>query len=401
MEHIRRLNQKVGFGACGTVYLGLDEQTGRLVAIKEIPYYDIPAMVGHDNVKELDKEQRAAHDAAASHILSEIRVMQCCRHPCLVSYYGVRRSKVGVQLLMEYVGGGSLERLLSLRKKLPEGVVRLYTRDVLEGLAYLHMVAHVCHRDIKPGNILVTPEGRCKLVDFGVAKHFFGESDLEEHESVRQRFMMTVVGTPWYMAPEVIMGGQTDEDDFEHMFGRYDPIRGVSYRGSSNGTSSSAGSSSSQSQRVVGSAGYTTSSDIWSMGVTVYELISGKKPFGDKMCNPTAALFGVLQAAKYPPQLPDNCTASLQLKNFLKLCFVYDKDLRPSAQELLSHPWIISTGNTNIENCRVATFQTDDSAPMTKMLDIVDLPTILRPVMPKKDLWQSQTSTPHKNRSME
>ncbi|CCW64336.1 unnamed protein product [Phytomonas sp. EM1] len=400
MEHIRKLNQMIGFGACGTVYLGLDEQTGRLVAIKEIPYCDISTAAGHDNVEEVDEERRAAQDAAAAHILREIRVMQCCRHPCLVAYYGVRRSKVGVQLLMEYVGGGSMERLLLLRKKLPEGVVRLYTRDVLEGLAYLHEVAHVCHRDIKPGNILLTPEGRCKLVDFGVAKPFSGETVEDKDDSVKQRFMMTVVGTPWYMAPEVIMGGQVDEDDCENMFGRYDPIRGVSYRGSSSGPPLNTTSSSSQPQRVVGSVGYTISSDIWSMGVTVYELISGKKPFGNSMRNPAAALFSVLQSAKYPPQLPENCDASQQLKSFLKLCFVYDKDLRPSAKELLSHPWITSVGTTSVESPRVTTVHTDDSAPIAKMLDVVDLPTIIRPLMSERDRRQSQSSTPQKNRSI-
>lgn len=314
MNNIQTLEKKLGIGARGVVYLGHDRNTGSFVAIKEIPY--------------LERPTGNADCVAAGAILQEIRVMQQCHHPNLVSYYGARRSTVGVQIVMEYMGGGSVEGLLAMSGKLTEAVTRRYTRDILSGLHYLHKDRRVCHRDIKPGNMLLTTDGHCKLADFGVSKIFMA------HESAKDLFMQTTCGTPWYMAPEVISGGDPEEDDED---GYYNPLRGISYRGRSGDVVTT----TVQRQHA---RGYMYSADIWSLGVAVYEMISGVRPFGADISNPTAVLFSIINSAAQPPSLPEDCETSPQLRSFLGLCFVYDKALRPSAEELLAHPWITSGG---------------------------------------------------------
>uniref|UniRef100_A0A0A9YYG5 Protein kinase byr1 n=1 Tax=Lygus hesperus TaxID=30085 RepID=A0A0A9YYG5_LYGHE len=132
----------------------------------------------------------------ASSIVQEIKVLSQAHHPNLVQYYGARRSATGVELLMEYVSGGSLEQLLEACGPIREAVAQRYICDLLDGLIYLHNVMHVCHRDIKPGNVLLTSDGRCKLTDFGVSKMLSSHNDEDEEELNENTFMHTVVGTP-------------------------------------------------------------------------------------------------------------------------------------------------------------------------------------------------------------
>lgn len=148
--------------------------------------------------------------------------------------------------------------------------------QVLRGLAYLHEEG-VIHRDIKGANILTTKEGLVKLADFGVATRQEGM-----HES-------NVVGTPYWMAPEVIE-----------------------------------------------LAGATTASDIWSLGCTIIELLDGRPPY--YQFQPMPALFRIVND-DHPP-LPEG--ASPAVRDFLMQCFQKDPNLRVSAQKLLKHPWIMS-----------------------------------------------------------
>ncbi|RNF12663.1 putative protein kinase [Trypanosoma rangeli] len=305
MEHVRKTNKKLGVGARGVVYEGYDAESGRFVAVKEIPFFDGGGVGTGDDAAEEDPvlaEERRA-------IVREITLMERFEHPNLVTYYGARRSAVGVQIIMEFINGGSLDALIRRQGSLRESVVRSYTHDILEGLAYLHDTARVCHRDVKPANVLITADGRCKLTDFGVSKL------LDDTSSMR-----TTVGTPWYMAPEVV-GGDADDAIDEDAGESQGDIR------------------SGCSKADVKKLGYTTSADIWSLGVTVFEMISGKKPFGGEMRNPAAVLFAIAAANGTPPRLPDNCEASASLRAFLDLCFVRDARLRPKAKELLSHQW--------------------------------------------------------------
>ncbi|KAG5502933.1 hypothetical protein JKF63_04706 [Porcisia hertigi] len=378
MEAVVKLNRKLGVGSRGVVYEGFDRATGHFVAIKELSYM---------RPSTPDEE-----DTELASILSELACMRDAQHPNLVKYYGARWSAVGIQIIMEHVSGGSLDYVLTRCGPLREHIARAYTRDVLEALHYLHKTMHVCHRDVKPANILITSDGRCKLADFGVAKHVVtvetptcsAESQedkrgvkesttLRHSNGERQCYLQTAVGTPWYMAPEVINGGVDDDDDDGESVDPED-ARAVMDSGSANNDSLGEGwmdsgvahappKPSASPQPLYSSSpsyynplkkilkkgrlgarsvGYTTSADIWSVGVTVYEMITGTKPFGADLCNPSAVLFRIANCAASPPQLPASVHVSAELHNFLDLCFVYDKDLRATAEELLSHPWLQS-----------------------------------------------------------
>ncbi|KPA79718.1 putative protein kinase [Leptomonas pyrrhocoris] len=379
MESVVKLNRKLGVGGCGIVYEGFDHAKGQFVAVKELPYME-PSLAGGE-------------DTELAEILRELACMREGRHPNLVQYYGARRSAVGVQIIMEYVSGGSLDYVLTRCGPLRETVARAYTRDVLEALRYLHEVMHVCHRDVKPANILITPEGRCKLADFGVAKHV--EETPPRHPPLsnsageregREGRLQTAVGTPWYMAPEVINGGVEDDDEEGDSVGEEDAKsdgRGEGNAADNVGTAKQYAEPSPMEssledwsnampafpsastpgpdppplysstpyynplKRIIrkgrlarGSVGYTTRADIWSVGVTVYEMVTGTRPFGADLHNPSAVLFRIANCATAPPRLPPGLHVSPTLQSFLDLCFVYDKDLRATARELLGHPWL-------------------------------------------------------------
>ncbi|EPY22167.1 protein kinase [Angomonas deanei] len=264
--------------------------------------------------------------------------MQLAHHPNLVLYHGARRCAVGVQIVMEYVGGGSLEQLLKQCGTVKESVAQRYTRDILSGLEYLHETAEVCHRDVKPGNILLTPEGRCKLTDFGTAAVLNKED-----------FMQTTVGTPWYMSPEVISGGSEDITDGEDA-SYYNPLRGIKHEHSSTNPSK----------------GYTTRADIWSLGVTLYEMLTGHRPYGGNQKNQAAIMFSIVREAVQPPVFPPEVSLSPSVMSFIRLCLVYDHRLRPSAKELLQHPWI-AAGTTPTSSTRVG------QSTRHALLDAVDL----------------------------
>ncbi|KAL8821207.1 MAG: hypothetical protein Q9223_000722 [Gallowayella weberi] len=160
--------------------------------------------------------------------------------------------------------------------KFPENLVGLYMSQVLHGLLYLHEQG-VIHRDIKGANILNNKQGLVKLADFGVATR-----TTTLHES-------SVVGTPYWMAPEVIE-----------------------------------------------LSGATTASDIWSLGCTVIELLDGKPPY--HKLQPMHALFRIVND-DHPP-LPEG--SSPVVRDFLMQCFQKDPNLRVSARKLLKHPWIVN-----------------------------------------------------------
>lgn len=363
MESVVKLNRKLGVGGRGVVYEGFDHAKGRFVAVKEIAYMET-SMVGEE-------------DTALQEILSELACMREAQHPNLVQYYGARRSAVGVQIIMEYVSGGSLDYVLTRCGPLHEAVARAYTRDVLEALRYLHEVLHVCHRDVKPANILITPDGRCKLADFGVAKRVEETTPTSSPScGAREGYLRTAVGTPWYMAPEVINGGVDDDDDgddanvcagggtaaaekahvqpacVEGSFGdrsnaEQTPCHNADSLASSPPPLYASTSYYNPLKHIIrkgrlgrGSIGYTTRADIWSVGVTVYEMITGTRPFGADLHTPSAVMFHIANCATAPPQLPPELQVSPTLQSFLDLCFVYDKDLRATASELLGHPWL-------------------------------------------------------------
>ena len=181
-----------------------------------------------------------------------------------------------------YCENGSLHTICKNFGKFPETLVARYMAQVLQGLLYLHDQG-VIHRDIKGANILLIKEGNVKLADFGVATR-----------NGPELMNSSVVGTPYWMAPEVIT-----------------------------------------------LSGATTASDIWSLGCTVIELLEGKPPY--HKFNSVAALYRIVND-DHPP-LPESLSPACE--DFLMQCFQKDPNLRVSAKKLLKHPWIANMKRTN------------------------------------------------------
>ncbi|KAL9051149.1 MAG: hypothetical protein Q9206_004812 [Seirophora lacunosa] len=252
-----QLGDCLGKGAFGSVFRALNMGTGETVAVKQVKLADLPK-----------SELRV--------ITLEIDLLKNLDHPNIVKYHGFVKSTESLNIILEYCENGSLHSISKNFGKFPENLVGLYMSQVLHGLLYLHEQG-VIHRDIKGANILTTKQGLVKLADFGVATR-----TTTLHES-------SVVGTPYWMAPEVIE-----------------------------------------------LSGATTASDIWSLGCTVIELLDGKPPY--HKLQPMHALFRIVND-DHPP-LPEG--ASPVVRDFLMQCFQKDPNLRVSARKLLKHPWIVS-----------------------------------------------------------
>ncbi|EMC97528.1 hypothetical protein BAUCODRAFT_69016, partial [Baudoinia panamericana UAMH 10762] len=259
----QQLGDCLGRGAFGAVYRALNWSTGETVAVKAISLSHLP---------------HRASDLAT--IMQEIDLLKNLNHPNIVKYHGFVKSSDHLYIILEYCENGSLHSICKNFGKFPENLVSLYTAQVLQGLLFLHEQG-VIHRDIKGANILTTKEGLVKLADFGVA--------------TRQADGSSVVGTPYWMAPEVIE-----------------------------------------------LAGATTASDIWSLGCTVIELLDGKPPY--HKFAPMPALFRIVND-DHPP-LPDG--VSPLVRDFLMQCFQKDPNLRVSAKKLLKHPWILSSRKNDV-----------------------------------------------------
>ncbi|CAL0313363.1 unnamed protein product [Lupinus luteus] len=207
----------------------------------------------------------------------EIALLSRFRHPNIVQYYGSEMVDDKLYIYLEYVSGGSIYKLLQQYGEFSEIVVRNYTRQILFGLAYLH-AKNTVHRDIKGANILVDPNGWIKLADFGIAKHISAHS-----------CPFSFKGSPYWMAPEVIKN----------------------------------------------SVGCNLAVDIWSLGCTVLEMFTTKPPWSDY--EGVAAMFKI-GISKDNPEIPDHL--SEDGKDFVRLCLQRNPENRPSAAQLLEHPFV-------------------------------------------------------------
>ncbi|KAH7920294.1 hypothetical protein BV22DRAFT_1198990 [Leucogyrophana mollusca] len=254
-----QLGDSLGKGAFGQVYRALNWATGETVAVKEIQLSNIPK-------------------GELGQIMSEIDLLKNLNHANIVKYKGFVKTREYLYIILEFCENGSLHNICKRFGKFPENLVAVYICQVLEGLVYLHDQG-VIHRDIKGANILTNKDGCVKLADFGVASSTTTGAINDD----------AVVGSPYWMAPEVIE-----------------------------------------------QSGATTASDIWSVGCVVIELLEGKPPY--HFLDPMPALFRIVQDDC--PPIPDG--ASPIVKDFLLHCFQKDCNLRISAKKLLRHPWMIS-----------------------------------------------------------
>lgn len=255
-EKVFDIMYKLGEGSYGSVYKAQHKESSSIVAIKLVPV-------------ESDLHE----------IIKEISIMQQCDSPYVVRYYGSYFKQYDLWICMEYCGAGSVSDIMRLRKKtLTEEEIATILSDTLKGLVYLHLRRKI-HRDIKAANILLNTEGYAKLADFGVA------GQLTDTMAKRN----TVIGTPFWMAPEVIE-----------------------------------------------EIGYDCVADIWSLGITALEMAEGKPPYGD--IHPMRAIFMIPQ--KPPPSFREPDRWSTEFIDFVSKCLVKEPDDRATATELLEHEFI-------------------------------------------------------------
>jgi len=250
------LLEKLGEGSYGSVWKALHNKSKQITAIKKIPVEN-----------DLDE------------IIKEIKIMKLCKSPYIISYYGSYFKDSELWIVMEFCGGGSVSDLMKITdKNLNEEQIAVVLKDALKGLDYLHELKKI-HRDIKAGNILLNDKGEGKLADFGVS------GQLSDTMAKRQ----TVIGTPFWMAPEVI-------------------------------------------QEV----GYDVKADIWSLGITAIELAESKPPYAN--IHPMRAIFMI--PSRPPPKLSEPDKWSKEFNDFVSQCLTKNPEYRPSASTLLKHPFI-------------------------------------------------------------
>lgn len=234
-------------------------------------------------VKVLDLEE-TVDDVEA--LIQETRFLSALRHKNIIRYHETLVKETTIWIVMELCGGGSCQDLLRYHKHLGEDVVAAIMSQVLCGLEYIHRERKL-HRDIKLANILITTTGQVKLADFGVSAQIT-MTHAKQH---------TFVGTPYWMAPEVIM-------------------------------------------RL--NQGYNEKADIWLLGITVIELAMGKPPHND--IPPMRAIFAIPR--NQPPRLEGNFSSNM--KEFVTMALLRDEELRPLAHLLLQHPWITHRRRVNL-----------------------------------------------------
>ncbi|KAJ3452484.1 sterile20-like kinase isoform b-related [Anaeramoeba flamelloides] len=253
------LIEELGKGSYGSVYKGRQKGTGEIVAIK---------MIGIEE------------DEGLEDIKTEIDILKKCNHKNIVKYIGTYFKDETLWIVMEYCGGGSVSDICQiLEKGLNEKQIAAIMYGAIEGLRYFHSNRKI-HRDIKGGNILLTEKGEVKLADFGVS------AQLTKTMSKRNTF----IGTPYWMAPEVIQDHQN----------------------------------------------YDSRADIWSLGITAIELAEVLPPRSD--IHPMRVLFIIPK--NEPPKLKKHNKVSREFNDFIAKCLIKNYTKRPHSKTLLKHPFI-------------------------------------------------------------
>ncbi|KAL8049636.1 hypothetical protein ABFX02_06G032500 [Erythranthe guttata] len=252
----------IGKGPLGDVFLGFNSEKGEMCAMKEVALFFGDAK---SRARMLEKE---------------IAVLSTLKHPNIVQYYGAETVGDNLCIYFEYVSGGSIYTILQEYGRLGESAIRSYAQQILLGLAYLHS-KRIAHSDIKGASVLVDPNGRVKLSNFGIGKHMAG-----------QYIPSLLMDSPYWMAPEVIMNPNVRNP----------------------------------------------AADIWSLGCTVLEMALSKPPISHY--NEVVAMFKIANH-KELPTIPDHL--SDEGKDFVRQCLQWDPQLPATASRLLEHPFVKSS----------------------------------------------------------
>mmetsp|Transcript_10802 Transcript_10802/g.15017 ORF Transcript_10802/g.15017 Transcript_10802/m.15017 type:complete len:489 (+) Transcript_10802:78-1544(+) len=265
-EEIFAINARLGEGSYGAVFKALDKRDGSTVAIKVL-------QVENEDAADLQKE---------------INILKECKSQYIVAYHGSYEKDGRIWIAMEYCGAGAICDLMAIcEKTLDEKQIAIAMKHSLMGLEYLHKRKKI-HRDIKAANILLNHNGDCKLADFGVSKEL--TNTLAKSK--------TVIGTPYWMAPEVFLEKKT---------------------------------------------GYDAKADIWSLGITAIECALGEPPHSN--VHPMRAIFLI---PKSPPPTLGEGDWSEEFRDFVAKCLIKDPQKRPTATSLLEHPFIVNAPGQQI-----------------------------------------------------
>src|SRR5580692_5525798 len=291
----------IGAGGMGEVYQAHDTKLGRDAAIKVLP-------------------EAFAHDAdRLSRFQREAKMLAALNHPNIATIYGLEQSGGTSYLVMELVPGETLAQRVKREGAVPIEEALGIAKQIAEALEAAHEKG-IIHRDLKPANVKVTPEGKVKVLDFGLAKAFAGDAtteDISNSPTLSRAATMqgVILGTAAYMSPEQARGKAVDKR-----------------------------------------------TDIWAFGCVLYELLTGKQAFhGEDI---TDILAAVVRAEPDWQALPP--ATPLKVRDLLRRCLKKDKTLRlrdagdarieiheiltappvtdsPSPQPRSAFPWIAAT----------------------------------------------------------
>ncbi|THG14544.1 hypothetical protein TEA_011121 [Camellia sinensis var. sinensis] len=269
------------------------------------------------NIFEKEKRQQ---------LLTEIRTL--CEAPCyqgLVEFHGAFYTPDSgqISIALEYMDGGSLADIIRVRKCIPEPVLSSMVQKLLhlslhlsclsfKGLSYLHGMRHLVHRDIKPANLLINLKGEPKITDFGIS------AGLENSVAM----CATFVGTVTYMSPERIRNDS-----------------------------------------------YSYPADIWSLGLALFECGTGEFPYTAN----EGPVNLMLQILDDPSPSPPKNIFSPEFCSFIDACLQKDADARPTADQLLSHPFVTKYEDAGVD---LGAFVRSVFDPTQRMKDLADMLTI-------------------------
>ena len=333
------IGDTLGEGSYGRVNLALNGETGELFALKEVKiagcntrdannkdFEDTQHDHHHHHHQTLEITKGGKHSTRSSldgglitptvqdprlresivQLQQEVHMLSQLTHPNIVRYIGIKRQKDILNVFMEYVPGGSIASLLHRFGPLGDSVTRVYTRQILIGLDYLHS-QRVVHRDIKGANILVEKSGRIKLADFGMAK-MLEFVDIERNNHAKK----AIKGSAYWMAPEVIRKSEV-----------------------------------------------TLGCDVWSVGCTVIEMASAKPPWCE--CSTQVQAMYKIASSTALPTLPEN-NLSADAKAFILHCLKRNVEERPDVQTLLMNPFVDDSSNEKMYRAPALKYEQHDGS---------------------------------------